>query len=146
MVILPRGNMSLKLRLVKGEDMLLEVPLSLSDWRKEDLIRELPKARRDARRITDIWFILGNESRIRMMTHLLRNENQIASFKEFQEDLGMNPKSIREHAMMLHRCGLLAFPERGRYRLLRRAGLRFMVLNLAFRRILRYLMEEYSEV
>ena len=136
----------MKLRLVKGEDVLLEVPLSLAAWRKEELIRELPKARRDARRLIDIWFVLRNESRIRMMMHLLRNENHVASFKEFQDELGMNPKCIREHAMILHRCGLLAFPKRGSYRLIRRAGLRFMVLNLAFRRILHFLMEEYSEV
>ena len=136
----------MKLRLVKGEEVLVEVPLSLDNWRGDDLVRELLEARRDARRLRSFWGVMTNRRRTRMMTHLLRDENHTVSFKEFQDDLGMNPKSIREHAMKLHRCGLLAFPKRGRYRLDRREGLRFMVLNLAFRRILHYLMEEYSEV
>ena len=138
--------MAIKLRLVKEEKVLLEVPLSLDMWNEEDLVRELLEARRDASRHLDMWGVLANERRARMMTHLLRDEDNAASFKEFQDELGMNPKSIREHAMMLHRCGLLDCPRRGYYRLLRRPGLRFMVLNLAFRRVLRALMEEEQKV
>ncbi|MCD6263572.1 hypothetical protein J7L60_04095 [Candidatus Bathyarchaeota archaeon] len=137
--------MSLRLRLVRGEEVLLEVPLSPEEWSEEELVQELFKAGRDAYRFRNFWMVFSNERRLRMMIHLLRDDDHVMHFKEFQEELGMNPKSIREHAMRLHRCGLLAFPRRGCYRLLHRAGLRFMVLNLAFRRIFRFLTEEYRE-
>jgi len=136
----------MKLRLVKDEKMLLEVPLSLEGWAEEDLVQELLEARRDASRHRDMWGVLANERRARMMTHLLRDEDHAANFKEFQDELGMNPKSIREHAMTLHRCGLLDCPRRGYYQLIRRPGLRFMVLNLAFRKILRVLTEEEQKM
>lgn len=138
--------MSIKLMLVKGEKVLLEVPLSPEKWEEEDLIREFIEAKGDARRHMDMWGVLANERRAQMITHLLRDEDNTANFKEFQDELGMNPKSIREHAMTLHRCGLVEFPSRGYYRLLRRPGLSFMVLNLAFRRVLRALMEEEQKV
>lgn len=143
-VILPAGNMSLKLRLVKDEKVLLEVPLSPAEWSKEDLVRELSESRRESYN-RDIWEVLSNERRAHMMMHLMNHSDHTASFKEFQEELGMNPKSIREHAMVLRRCGLLSYPRRGSYRLQQKAGLRFMVLNIALRRVLRYMMEDLKE-
>jgi DNA-binding transcriptional ArsR family regulator len=136
--------MSVKLRLVEDEQVLLEVSLSPDEWSKEDLMHELTESRRENYH-RDIWGVLANERRTHMMMHLMNDTDHTASFKEFQDELGMNPKSIREHAMVLRRCGLLSYPRRGSYRLQHRAGLRFMVLNVALRRVLRYMMESYSE-
>ena len=134
--------MSYKLRLVKGEDVLVEVPLSLDYWSDEEIIQELRKSRIDSQRFGDLWGILANRRRVRMITHLLHEQNHTASFKDLQDYLNLNPKSIREHAMRLHKSGLLSFPRRGRYHLKIGNSLRLIILNLAFRRILHHFSEE----
>jgi Mn-dependent DtxR family transcriptional regulator len=86
--------------------------------------------------------VFSNRNRMRMITRLLRDKDHTMRFKDFIEKLGMNPKTIREHACKLREAGFLEFPDRGRYRLSEFGCYSALMTGLAFRRMLSVLREE----
>ncbi len=87
--------------------------------------------------------MIMNENRVQMLHHLMDEDDLTLSFTDFREDLRINPKMIREHTMKLREAGFLESPKRGKYKLSKRGEVSFMMTNLALRRILKILWEEY---
>lgn len=137
--------MGLKLLLVKDDQILCEVPLSPDDWAKNELEDEFEGFQEELQDYAKVLAAVMNENRVQMLRHLMKEQDSTLSFTDFREDLRLNPKIIREHAMKLKEAGFLESPERGKYRLSERGETSFMTTGLAFRRVLKMLREEYEE-
>ncbi len=135
--------MGLRMLLVEDGKILCEVPLSPKDWLKEDLEKEYERLEEDLREISRVFEVFTNVSRVRMMRSLMEDEDFMLSFKDFMEELDMNPKSVREHAARLFEAGFLERPSRGKYRLSELGRLGFMMGGLAMKRMLRALEDEW---
>jgi DNA-binding transcriptional ArsR family regulator len=134
--------MSLRLLLMRDSEVLCEVPLTPSHCSKDELEAELDDFRR---RLFKTYSIMLNENRVRMLRSLMEEEDSTLNFKELMEDLKMNPKIIREHAMRLSDAGFLETPARGRYHLSNAGRVLFMVAGPALLRIFDTIIEELSE-
>jgi hypothetical protein len=136
--------MSLRLLLARDNEILCEIPLSPSDWRKDELEDELDVFRRGIERLFRTYSALLNENRIRMLRTLIEDQDSTLRFKDFMDMLNLNPKIIREHAMRLSEAGFLESPSRGKYHLSPTGRLLFMAAGPAFLRIFNALVEEFE--
>ncbi|NIM45519.1 MAG: hypothetical protein GTN80_07740 [Nitrososphaeria archaeon] len=134
--------MGLKLQVVKNGKILCEVPLSPREWPREDLESECHMLEEEIEELSKIFEALTNETRMRMMTRLLGEEDFMLSFNDFLRGFNMNPKSVREHAHRLSEAGFLENPGRGKYRLSELGRRKFVAAGLALRRMLNILSEE----
>ena len=137
--------MGLKLLIEKEGKILFEVPLFPDDWQETALKREVEQLRRDIRRHMKFYAAFTNENRVRMLQCLLEGEDHTVTFKAFQDDLGLNPKIIRENAVKLQDIGLVESPCRGAYRLSRRGQGSFMMMLISLRRLMQAMMEDEEE-
>ena len=80
-----------------------------------------------------------NPFRVKMLGRLMENEEFTLSFSDFLNELDMNPKSVREHAVKLIDAGLLGAPKRGKYLLSEEAQAKFILGGLALPKLLRIL-------
>ena len=128
--------MKLKLQIVKDEETVFEMPLSFSDWPKEQLEDELDSMEEEFRRLSKIFAALSNMTRLMMMRRMMEEEDRTASFSDFMRDLDLNPKLVRENARKLTECGLLEKVGRGRYRCSDSGEPSFIMLSLALRRLI----------
>ncbi len=128
--------MKLKLQIVKGDEPIFEMPLSFSDWPKEQLEDELDSMEEEFRRLSKIFAALSNMTRLMMMRRIMEEEDRTASFSDFMRDLDMNPKLVRENARKLSECGLLEKVGRGRYRCSDSGEPSFIMLSFALRRLI----------
>ncbi len=133
--------MTLKLRLVRNGEVLFEIPLSLTDWPREQLRNELEAFEADCQRLSKVFDALSHETRLRMMKRLLEEEDRTMNFVDFMRDLDLNPKIVWENAKKLREGGLLEKVERGRYRCSEAGQSRFILMSL----VLRHLMEALEE-
>lgn len=134
--------MTIKLQLVRDDRIICEVPLSMGDWRRRDLEDEIDEMRRGLQDFSRVMGALGNANRVRMVAHLFEDEDFTLSFKDFIEELGLNPKLVREHTSRLREAGFLDMPERGKYRLSPIGRIRFLAAGPAMMRILRELGDQ----
>ncbi len=134
--------MGLKLILTKDEKVLCEVPLSLDEWTREDLHNEFTQLQGELDEFAKVLDAIANLNRVRMVCHLLEDENCTSTFKAIMEELDMNPKLIREHAAKLQRASFLECPHRGKYRLSEMGRFGFMATALAMSRVLKTLKKE----
>ncbi len=133
--------MTLKLRLVRNGEVLFEIPLSLTDWPREQLRNELEAFEADCQRLSKIFDALSHETRLRMMKRLMEEEDRTMNFVDFMRDLDLNPKIVWENAKKLREGGLLEKVERGRYRCSEVGQSGFILMSL----VLRHLMEALEE-
>ncbi|MEM2093837.1 MAG: winged helix-turn-helix domain-containing protein [Candidatus Bathyarchaeia archaeon] len=133
--------MKLKLRIMRGEETIFEIPLSFSDWPREHLMDELESTEEEFQRLSRLFATLSNMTRLMMMKRIMEEEDHTASFTDFMRDLNLNPKLVREYTRRLTECGLLEKVGRGRYRCSRSGETSFIMLSLALRR----LMESFNE-
>lgn len=134
--------MGLKLLIEKDGEIILEVPLFPDDWQETELQREVDQFRRDVGRHMKFYEAFTNENRVRMLQCLLEGEDHTVTFKAFRDDLGLNPKIIRENVVKLQDVGLVESPCRGAYRLSRRGQGSFMMMLISLRRLMKAMMEE----
>lgn len=134
--------MGYKLLLMRDDRVIWQFQLSSDDNEWKEFNRELEEMHREMEEVTSALEAFSNRNRMRMIARLLRDENHTLRFKDFIEKLGMNPKTIREHACKLHEAGLLEFPDRGQYRLSEFGRHSSIMTGLAFRRMLHVLREE----
>lgn len=137
--------MGLKLLLAKDGKILCEIFLSPDDWVKNDLEEEFEDLHKELQNFTRILSVFMNENRLRMLQHLMKEDDLTLSFTDFRDDLRMNPKMIREHTLKLKEVGFLKSPKRGKYKLSKRGEASFMMTSLALRRMLKSLWEECEE-
>ena len=137
--------MPLRLLLMRDGEVLCEIPLSPSDWPKEELEAELDAFREKLKRLFKTYSAMLNENRIRMLRSLMEDQDSTLSFREIMKDLQMNPKIIREHATKLSEAGFLETPGRGKYQISNTGRVLFMTAGPALARIFDIIMEELRE-
>ncbi len=137
--------MTLKLQLTQDGKIIFEVPLSLTDWPRQQLENEMEALEEDFQRVSKIFDALSHETRLRMMTRLVEEENRTMSFADFMHDLDLNPKIVWENARKLSEGGLLKKTERGRYQCSELGQSAFVMFSLALRRLMETL-EDLEEI
>jgi hypothetical protein len=90
--------MTLRLQLVRDEKIILEVPLSLMDWPKDQLETEFKAFEEDFERFSNMFVALSNQTRLKMMIRLVEEEDRTMNFADFMKDLDLNPKTVWETA------------------------------------------------
>lgn len=137
--------MKYKLQLVGNGQVLFEVPLSPVDWPREELENEFKATEEDFERFSKIFDALSHETRLRMMTRLMEDENQTMSFADFMRDLSLNPKTVWENSRKLEEGGLLEKTGRGQYSCSDFGQKAFLMMSLALHRLIESLeeMEEF---
>jgi DNA-binding transcriptional ArsR family regulator len=136
-----RGKMTLKLQLVRDGKVILEVPLSPTDWPKDQLQSEFKAFEDDFQRFSSIFDALSNQTRLRMMRRLVEEETSTMNFADFMKDLDLNPKTVWENSRKLSDGGFLTKTGRGTYHCSEFGQSAFLTLSLALRRLLESLEE-----
>ena len=132
-----RNSLSkLKLQLVNDREIIWEIPLSISEWVKEDLETEIDGIERELDSFSNIFEALKNQNRMRMLCSLIEDKNHTLNFTDFIEKFSMNPKLVRENVLKLYYVGLVDKPGRGEYRLTKKGQYCFMMINLTLKKIL----------
>jgi DNA-binding transcriptional ArsR family regulator len=134
--------MKLKLQLVQDGKIVFEMPLSPTDWPKQELEDEFKAAEEDFQRFSKIFDALSHETRLRMMRRVVEEEDHTMSFADFMKDLDLNPKIVWENSKKLEEGGLLEKTGRGKYSCSELGETAFMIMSLALRR----LIESYEEM
>jgi len=127
--------MKLKLLLKSNGKVLFEMPLSMDQWTKKGLERELAFSEPELERFSKLFDALSHGTRLRMMTRLLGDEDLTLGFGEFMRDLGLNPKTVWESTRKLQEGGLVVKSKDGRYRASEPGAAEFLMLSLALRRL-----------
>jgi len=137
--------MKLKLQLVRDGEVLFEIPLSPTDWPREQLENELEAIEENFQRFSKIFDTLAHETRFRMMKRLMEEEDRTMNFTDFMRDLDLNPKIVWENTKKLTAGGFLEKVDRGKYRCSDLGERGFMLMSCAFRRLIEALeeMENY---
>ena len=133
--------MSLKLQLVRGGKIILEVPLSPLDWSKDQLEIEFEAFEEDFQRFSSMFEALSNQTRLKMMRRLVEEEDRTMNFADFMRDLDLNPKTVWENSKKLRDGGFLKKTGRGTYRCSEFGQSAFLTLSLALRRLIESLEE-----
>jgi DNA-binding transcriptional ArsR family regulator len=133
--------MSLKLKLVKDGKTIFEIPLSPTDWPKDQLETELAAFEEDFQKFSSMFDALSNQTRLKMMRRLVQEENSTMNFADFMRDLDLNPKTVWENSKKLSDGGFLTKTGRGTYSCSEFSQSAFLTLSLALRRLLESLEE-----
>ncbi len=128
-------TMKLKLLLKKNGEVLFEIPLSMDEWPKHRLETELTFSKNELEKFSKLFDALSHKTRLKMMKHLLEEDDLTLGFGEFMRDLGLNPKTVWESTRKLQEGGLLVRSEDGRYRASEPGAAEFLLLSLALRRL-----------
>jgi len=129
----------LKLSLMKGNDVLFEIPLSMEDWSEDNLQDELTSFEQEIERFTRLFDALSHQTRLRMMKRLFEDEDLTLGFSDFMKDLTLNPKIVWESTKKLCDEGLLVKSDNGKYQCSELGQAEFLMLSLALRRLLQVL-------
>jgi len=133
--------MKLRLLLVKDNEVLYEMPLSMKDWSRKRLDDELRSFEEEFDKFTVLFDALSHSSRLRMMKRLFEDDDLMLSFADFTRDLRLNPKTVWEGTVKLRKGGLLEKSENGKYRCSKLGQAEFLMVSLALRRMLQALEE-----
>jgi predicted transcriptional regulator len=131
--------MTLKLQLVDDGKVVFQVPLSPMDWSREELVNDLNAFEANFQRYSKLFTALSNETRLRMMKQLIERKNRTVTFSDFMQDLDLNPKLVWENTRKLREGGLLVKNGRNGYRCSEFGETSFMMMSLAFRRLIKAL-------
>jgi len=86
--------MTLKLQLVENGKVIFQIPLSPTDWSKEELENDLNAFEANCQRYSKLFSALSNETRLRMMKRLITRKKRTVTFTDFMQDLDLNPKLV----------------------------------------------------
>lgn len=134
--------MKLKLQLVRDGEIIFEMPLSPVDWSRKRLENELKAFEEDFQRFSKMFHALSNQTRLRMMSRLVKEEDRTMSFADFMKDLDLNPKIVWENSQKLRAGGFLKKTGRGKYSCSDFGQTAFITMSLA----LRHLIETLEEI
>lgn len=136
--------MKLRLQLVQDGKIMFDMPLSPTDWPRQELEDEFKAAEEDFQRFSKIFDALSHETRLRMMRRVVEEEDHTMSFADFMKDLNLNPKIVWENSKKLEEGGLLEKTSRGKYSCSELGETAFMMMGLALRRLMETLEEMRS--
>ena len=133
--------MKLKLQLVQDGKILFDMPLSITDWSKEELESEFQATEGEFAKFSKLFDALSHETRLRMMRRLIEDENRTMSFADFMRDMNLNPKTVWENSKKLEDSGLLKKTGRGKYICSDFGQTTFIMMSLALHRLIQSLQE-----
>ena len=133
--------MTLRLQLVRDGKLVLDVPLSLMDWPKDQLETEFKAFEEDFERFSNMFVALSNQTRLKMMIRLVEEEDRTMNFADFMKDLDLNPKTVWENSRKLSDGGFITKTGRGTYHCSEFGQSAFLTLSLVLRRLLASLEE-----
>ena len=133
--------MKLKLLLKSNGKVLFEIPLSMEEWTKQGLERELVFSELELEKFSKLFDALSHGTRLKMMTRLLGEEDLTLGFGEFMRDLRLNPKTVWESTRKLQEGGLLVRSKDGRYQASEPGAAEFLLLSLALRQLFKAMEE-----
>ncbi|MBS7619400.1 hypothetical protein KEJ21_01980 [Candidatus Bathyarchaeota archaeon] len=125
----------LKLMLVEDDRILLEIPLSADDWNFEELNMELNRLDDELEKISGLFDIYSNASRIKMMRAFFEASDRCKAFTELMHELDMNPKIVSEGTRKLQRVGIIKKDDKGKYKLTRMGEIQFMMTSILLRKM-----------
>lgn len=79
---------------MRGDKVILEVPLSALDWQKEQLETEFEAFEEDFEKFSNVFGALSNITRIKMLRKLVEKEDRTMKFAGFMRDLNLNSKTV----------------------------------------------------
>ena len=129
--------MGLRLTLHDGEKVLLDLPLSSSEWApqtRDSFLRELEEM--DSERICEICDFFSNRKRLDMVTHMVSGTDNSATFTELLR-VAVNPKYISDLVNRAPRS-LVTKDQRG-YRVSPAGVGSFLLLSLGTTKVLEQL-------
>ena len=130
--------MGLRFTLHDGKKVLLDLPLSQQDWGpavKELLMKELDESEADLDTLCDISDFFSNKRRVQMVSHILRECGNSASFTDLLK-VATNPKYVSDLVNRSPRKGLVTKDGKG-YSVSPAGVGSFLLLSLATRRVLK---------
>ena len=130
--------MGLRFTLQDDDRVILDLPLSLSEWRqgtRELVVKELGDSEADIDALCEISDFFSNKRRLQMLNHLVRDCNNSASFTDLLK-VGVNPKYVYD--LVNRTTGRDLVVKDGKGYSLSPLGLgSFLLLSLATRRLVR---------
>src|SRR5437016_14439529 len=130
--------MGLRFTLQNKDRILLDLPLSESEWKprvKEFVMKELGESEADIDSLCDICDFFSNKRRVQILSHMVKNCNNSASFTDLLK-VAVNPKYISDLVNRSSRRELIV--KEGRGYSLSPLGLgSFLLLSLGTRRLIR---------
>jgi len=129
--------LGLRLTLQDGDKVLLDLPLSNSDWApqtRDAFLRELEEM--DSERICEICDFFSNRRRLEMVTHMVSGTDNSATFTELLR-VAVNPKYISDLVNRAPRS-LVTKDQRG-YRVSPAGVGSFLLLSLGTSKVLEQL-------
>ncbi len=133
--------MTLKLQLIENERIIFQIPISPIDWSRDELVHYLDAFEANFARYSKLFNALSNETRLRMMKHIIEKKNRTITFTDFMRELNLNPKLVWENTKKLQEGGLVVKVGRGRYQCSKLGETSFIMISLAFRKLLQALEE-----
>jgi len=135
--------MKLKVQLVRDGEVLFEIPLTPTDWPREQLEHELEAFEASFQRLSRIFDVMSHETRLRMMKRLVEEEDRTMNFGDFMRDLDLNPKIVWENARKLREGGFVEKVGRGRYRCSEVGQSGFILMSFVLRHLVEALDEDF---
>ncbi len=132
--------MSLKLQLIENERTIFQIPRSSTDWSRDQLVHDLDAFESNFAHYAKLFIALSNETRL-MMKHLIKKKNLTINFTDFMTELNLNPKLVWENTKKLREGGLIVKVNRGKYKCSKLGEPSFIMISLAFRKLLQTLEE-----
>ena len=138
--------MALRLLLVKGQRVLAEVPLVVSDEEnRESLEKEIDElGKHEFKELSEIFDTLSNQDRLKMLSKMITSEGPVR-FVDFMNDLELNQKLVSDYCRRMMESGLVTSHERGKYQASPQGSSSFMVAMVALKKILEVLEDEISD-
>ena len=130
--------MGLRFTLQNDDRVLLDLPLSESEWKprvKELVMKELGESEADIESLCEICDFFSNKRRVQMLSHMVRDCNNSATFTDLLK-VAVNPKYISDLVNRSSRRELVVKSSKG-YSLSPLGLGSFLLLSLATRRLLR---------
>jgi Fic family protein len=131
--------MTLRLQIVRGDEIIFNLPLSPTDWSANALEEELETFGDDFHQLSKIFTALSNETRLLMMKHLIEQHRGTINFSDFMKELSLNPKLVWENTKKLKAGGLLTKIGRGQYRCSSFGESSFLMMSLGLRHLIHFL-------
>lgn len=131
--------MKLKLLLVKDDEIISEIPLSLEEWPRNRLEDELDSLEKEFDQFSKFFHALAHENRLRIMKRLFEDEDATLGFVDLMKDLDLNPKIVWESTKKLRETGLVTKSENGKYSCSELGQAEFLMVSIALRQLLEIL-------
>lgn len=127
--------MAIRLILVKGDEIVMELPLSAGALSKDLLQRELDHFEEEFDRFTKLFDALSHKTRLRMVKRLFEEDDLTLGFTDFIKELGLNPKIVWQNTKKLCDSGLMKKDEDGKYSCSEAGRAEFLMISLMLRQL-----------